>query len=372
VTFLHGCNYPWSTDGRTVFYGMDFGANVWGSHLGVSTRRDAIANDFLEMARLGFTVARWFVFCDGRAGIVYDPSGMPAGLDDYFFADMDTALEIVREAGIRLDLVLLDHRWMFKKPIGGVVDDPTGIRSVRSRAHGRAEVLLTSSGRRLLFERVFEPLVTRYGASGERLDLEGQIASFELMNEPDFVISDWKRDLSRHVAYPVSFAVFGEMVSELSRLVHASSSALVTLGCARLRNLHAWDDPSFGLDLLQVHSYPDTRRLFRAEPDIFGMPAASLGVGRGVILGEFPGDGPTQHPRGASPPATTLDEYLEFALSGGYAGAWPWSFSGTDAYGRLPPEPLRGFAARHPDLVNPLAFTGETDLPDSKSSRQVS
>ena len=38
MRFSHGCNYPWSTDGQTVFYGLDFGANVWGSHLGVSTR----------------------------------------------------------------------------------------------------------------------------------------------------------------------------------------------------------------------------------------------------------------------------------------------------------------------------------------------
>ena len=45
--FLHGCNYPWSTDGTSVYYGMDFGANVWGSHAGVSTRRPQIAADFV-------------------------------------------------------------------------------------------------------------------------------------------------------------------------------------------------------------------------------------------------------------------------------------------------------------------------------------
>ena len=38
-------------------------------------------------------------------------------------------------------------------------------------------------------------------------------------------------------------------------------------------------------------------------------------------------------------------------MSGGYAGGWPWSFSGTDAYGRVPVEPLLRFAERHPDLV---------------------
>src|SRR5262249_25685364 len=67
--FVHGCNYPWTSDGTTIFYGLDFGANIWGSHLGVSARRAAVARDFQMMAALGFTVVRWFVFCDGRAGI---------------------------------------------------------------------------------------------------------------------------------------------------------------------------------------------------------------------------------------------------------------------------------------------------------------
>jgi hypothetical protein len=72
-----------------------------------------------------------------------------------------------------------------------------------------------------------------------------------------------------------------------------------------------------------------------------------------VILGEFPANGPVQHPDGASPPPISLGEYLEFSISNGYAGAWPWSFSGTDAYGRLPVGPLRDFGRAHPDLVNP-------------------
>ena len=92
IEYLHGCNYPWSTDGTTIFYGLDFGANVWGSHLGVSTRRDAVARDFAQMAALGFTVTRWFLFCDGRAGIVYDDRGLPAGIDPHLFHDLDTAL----------------------------------------------------------------------------------------------------------------------------------------------------------------------------------------------------------------------------------------------------------------------------------------
>jgi len=51
-----------------------------------------------------------------------------------------------------------------------------------------------------------------------------------------------------------------------------------------------------------------------------------------------------------------MAEVLDAAVRGGYAGAWPWSFSGTDAYGRLPVDALRAFAARYPHLVNPRAL----------------
>ena len=352
--YLHGCNYPWSTDGDTVFYGLDFGANVWGSHLGVSTRRAAVERDFAAMAALGFTVTRWFLFCDGRAGIVYDDRGLPLGPDPHLFADLDAALEIARATGIRIDFVLLDHRWMFTGVRETIADPVTGGMLEARLPEGRARVLLSQAGRDRLLDRVFVPLVRRYGYAGERADLAASVLAFELMNEPDFVIEEWERDLSSHVRRPLPFEVVAELVSRLSAAIHEHSPALATLGCARAHNLWAWDDDALGLDVLQVHSYPDLRHPDR-EADLYATPASALGVRRNVILGEFPGNAPVQHPAGAAPPATTLDEYLEFAVTGGYAGAWPWSFSGTDAYGRLPEEPLRRFAAKHPDLVNPRA-----------------
>jgi hypothetical protein len=356
VKYLHGCNYPWSTDGSTIFYGLDFGANVWGSHLGVSTRRPAVAQDFREMAALGFRLARWFLFCDGRGGIVYDDAGIPLGPDPHLFADLDAAIEIARDEGISLDLVLLDHHWMFSGLRETVPDMATGALFEARLPVGRANVLLSDEGRDGLFEGVIEPLVRRYGPVGARADLGSAIAAYEFMNEPDFVILEWEADLSSRVRRPLSFEVMADMVSRLSDLVHAEHpGVLATLGCARLHNLWAWDDDAMGLDVLQVHSYPDERHPERG--DIFGTPASGLEVRRSVILGEFPCNGPAQHPRGAEPPPTTLDEYLEFAVSGGYVGGWPWSFSGTDAYGRVPVEPLRRFAKRHPELVNPKALT---------------
>jgi hypothetical protein len=352
--YFHGCNYPWSTDGTTIFYGLDFGANVWGSHLGVSTRREAVARDFAEMASLGFTVARWFVFCDGRSGIVYDDAGMPLRPDPHLFSDMDCALEIARAAAMRIDFVLLDHRWMFEGVRETIADPATGALLEARLPEGRAPVLHSSRGRLALVDRVFLPIVRRYGPRGDRADLSEQVLAYELMNEPDFVIDEWERDVSSHVARPLPFEAVAEMVSALSDVVHDHSSALATIGCARVHNLWAWDDDALGLDVLQVHSYPDIRHPAR-EADLFGAPASSLGVRRAVILGEFPANASEQHPPNAAPPPTTLEEYLEFAVSGGYAGAWPWSFSGTDAYGTIPREPLRRFAARHPTLVHPAA-----------------
>jgi hypothetical protein len=352
--YWHGCNYPWSTDGTTIYYGLDFGGNVWGSHLGVSTRRAAVERDFDAMASLGFSVVRWFVFGDGRAGIVYDDGGLPAGTDPHFFTDLDRALEIARGTGIGLDLVLLDHRWMFEGVRETIADPATGALFEARLPHGRAGVLQTTAGRASLFTRVFEPLVRRYGKGGARGDLASAIFAFELMNEPDFVVEEWERDLSSHVRRPLKFEILADLVARLSELVHRHLPALTTIGCARTHNLWAWDDPALGLDLMQLHSYPDVKHPQR-DAHIVGASAASLGVSRPVVLGEFPGNGPEQHPPDASPPPTTLEEYLEFAVAAGYAGAWPWSFSGTDAYGRLPVEPLRRFAERHPELVNPRA-----------------
>jgi hypothetical protein len=341
VTYLHGCNYPWSTDRQTVFYGLDFGANVWGSHLGVSTRREAVARDLAGIAALGFTVVRWFVFADGRAGIVYDDRGLPVGLDAHFFADLDAALECAGDVGVRIDFVLLDHRWMFRGLAHALADPITGLTYEAELPEGRAGVLLSAAGRDALFDHVLGPMVRRYGPSGARADLGPVVLAYELMNEPDFVVEEWERDLSPRVRRPLRFEQLSALVGRLSEVVHVEHpTALTTIGGARLHNLWAWDDDALGLDLLQVHAYPDASRPDTGG-DVLGTPAAALGVGRPVIIGECP--------------AARIGEYLEFAVDAGYMGAWPWSFSGTDAHGSVPVEPLRAFAARHPDLVNPRA-----------------
>jgi hypothetical protein len=317
---------------------MDFGTNVWGSHLGVTTRRDAIARDFAEMAALGFLVARWFVFCDGRSGIVYDDRSLPAGLDEQFFDDVDAALEIARGANMQVVFVLLDHHWLFRGIHHAMADPITGDMLDARLPEGHARALLSEEGHDALFQYAIEPFIRRYGYEGIRADLQDSIFAFEFMNEPDFVIDEWERDRSRRVRRAVPFAIFALAVARFSDLVHAYTPAIVTIGAARADNLWAWDADGLGLDMLQLHAYPDA--LQPGDVDPFVTPARALDVRRNVILGEFRSKAP-------------LDACIEQALAGGYAGAWPWSFSGTDSYGRLPVDALRRFGERHPDLVNP-------------------
>lgn len=303
----------------------------------MATRRDRVARDFDEMARLGFVVARWFVFCDGRAGIVYDDRSLPGGLDGQFFGDVDAGLEIARDANIRVDLVLFDHHWLFRGIRHTLADPVTGDLLEARLPEGRARILLSQEGHDALFEHVLEPLVLRYSDGGARADLRDQIFAFEFMNEPDFVVDEWERDRSPRVARALPFVALAAAISRLSNLVHAHSPAVVTLGGARADNLWAWDADALGLDVLELHAYPDSPH--PGDVDVFSTPARALDVQRDVILGEFRADAP-------------LDECLEKALAGGYAGAWPWSFSGTDRYGQLEVDALMRFGARHPELVN--------------------
>jgi len=76
--YLNGADYPW------LHYGNDFGANAWGAYgvhdPGTHATVDA---DFGRMEQQGIHFARWWLFADGRAGIVWDSGGMPQGLDQY-------------------------------------------------------------------------------------------------------------------------------------------------------------------------------------------------------------------------------------------------------------------------------------------------
>src|SRR4029079_4651784 len=96
--FVVGANLPW------LSYAGALGANAWSPQGGLASRgRDGGLDERLHLLRArGVEVLRWFVLCDGRAGLRVEPDGTPAGLDDFVLHDFESALEYVGRAGFRM------------------------------------------------------------------------------------------------------------------------------------------------------------------------------------------------------------------------------------------------------------------------------
>ncbi|HTH25533.1 MAG TPA: hypothetical protein VL919_10500 [Vicinamibacterales bacterium] len=294
---ISGINYPWTIYQGKPNYGCDFGRNKWNSHAGVTAHPEDVRADFEAMAAAGFEVTRWFVFTDGRGGVKWNASGEIAGIADRFFDDMDAALEVSASTNVRLCLVLVDFAW---------IDDPVRRVAIESSA---------------FLDRVLEPFLDRYGANSS-------IHSLDVINEPDWVTRELATNPERGVWPIENLRAF---VGGAAARIHARSSALVTVGGGQVRFAREWDDAAYGLDFVQVHSYPDVRYQDR-DVSLFGMTAADFGLSKPLLIGECPPD-PRAHPEGHLSPAYTLDDYLNLARDGGYLGAWPWSFKGVDAFG---------------------------------------
>ena len=294
---ISGINYPWTVFQGKPNYGCDFGWNKWNSHAGVTAHIDDVRADFQAMAAAGFDVTRWFVFTDGRGGVAWNASGELIGLADRFFDDMDAALDIAASTHVRVCLVLVDFAW---------IDEPLRRAALESRA---------------FIDGVLDPFLDRYG-------LNAAIHSLDIINEPDWVTEGLATNAERGV-WPIDR--LRTFVRSVSDRIHADSSALVTVGGGRIKFAREWDDPAYGLDIVQVHSYPDVRYQDR-DDSLFDKTAADFGLSKPLLIGECPSD-PRAHPEGHLSPAYTLDDYLRLARAGGYLGAWPWSFKGVDAFG---------------------------------------
>ena len=306
---IRGINYPWTVFEGRANYGCDFGRNKWNSHTGVTAHPDDVRADFAAMSAARIEVARWFVFTDGRGGITWNGEGEITGLDAAFYADMDAAIDIASSSKVRLCLVLLDFLWF---------DDPQ-----------RRLALLDRYDRTAFLDRVIDPFVDRYGASPA-------IHSFDLINEPDWVTESLATDPQR-AAWPLErLRLFAGSMSERLR---AGSKALLTIGGGRVAAINEWDNDVYDLDFIQVHAYPDVRHPGRND-GVIGKSVADFNVRRPVLIGEFPSN-PRRHPDGHLSPAYSVADHLAAAAAGGYLGAWPWSFKGTDAFGAVELTSLR-------------------------------
>jgi hypothetical protein len=278
-----GANLPW------LDYGHDFGANAWRPRGGVARpdRRERLRRALSDLAASGATLVRWWLLGDGRAGLREDGAGEIDGLDDLFFADLDAAVEALREAGLRAILVLVDFLWL---------DSPRLVSGVR--LGGRAPHVRDPARRARLLASVFAPIAARYAN-------EPTIAGWDLMNEPEWATLgvgtlDPRRSVSRRE--------MRAFLAEAASTFRARATQPLTVGLASRRWLPLLD--GLDLDYHQVHWYES---LDPVTTLVQPVPAPPLGLP--LLLGEFP-------TKGASVPPRAI---VEMAGEAGYSGALAWS-----------------------------------------------
>jgi hypothetical protein len=305
--FFVGINLPW------LSYGGDFGSNAWSPDGGVAcgNARNRLADVFDRLVVQGIRHVRWFMLCDGRAGLRLEDDGRPAGLDEAFFRDADVALEVARTSGVRLLFVLLDFLWFAP---GRIVN---GVQT-----GGRRHLVADSLLRTALLDRVIAPILDRYGR-------DEAVFGWDLVNEPEWATLGVGTINSGQSVSPPAMRSY---VAAAAELVHARTIHPATVGSASAQWLPLVC--GLGLDFYQTHWYD---RHESAAP--LAHPVGQMGLDRPVILGEFP-------TRGS---ARTPSHILEVARTSGYRGVMAWSMLASDEYSDMAAvEPvLRRWAETH-------------------------
>jgi len=286
--FLLGLNLPW------IRYGLDFGANRWqpGGGLARPENREALLRCLDRAAALRPGLLRWFLLCDGRAGIRFDERGDALGLDAHLLSDLDAAIAATRARGLRLLLVLFDYLWLARvRRRDGVL------------LGGRRALIADARRRERLLATVVAPILERFGA-------DPTVAAWEALNEPEWAtlgLGTWDPRKA------VGAAVMRQFLGEIAALVHTRTCQQATVGLASAEGLEL--ARGLGLDFYEVHWYD---RLAARAP--LERPVATLALDRPLLLGEFPTRG------SARPPAAIV----EAARRAGYSGALAWSLLAED------------------------------------------
>ncbi|MGE5619000.1 MAG: hypothetical protein ACM3US_07035 [Sphingomonadaceae bacterium] len=291
--FLAGVNYPWKSY-------QDFGSGAWG-HSGVSSPGvfDEIDTDMANVAATGIQVVKWRVFNDGRFSPDFMEDGSVSGLDEQFFHDLDAALEIAARHDLYLVLSLIDSGfWATQCSLNGV------------QMGGHIDLMSDPAKHRSLIQKAIVPLV-------ERAKWSGRVIAYEVIAEPEWGITELHTEDDGRQTVPL--ADVRDFVAEATTAIHRHGGRLVTVESNRPTHMQYWKD--LGLDYFTFSWYD------WMEPyDPLDVPAASYGLDRPVVLGEYPIEG-SQH--------YSFSQVMDIALRQGYAGAFAWSYGASDKYGSL-------------------------------------
>jgi hypothetical protein len=290
LPFIRGANLPW------LSYGGDFGANAWNRDGGVARpeKVEKLRSVFRELSRNECRVVRWFLFCDGRAGIRFTRAGTPVAADHCLFADIDSALAIAAEFDLRLIFVLFDFLWF------GAAAMVNGVQ-----VGGRGKIISGKYRQSALRRRVLKPLFKRYGASPV-------ILAWDIINEPEWVTGGFDETVPGRT---VSILTLRRFIRKTARLIRRHTRQLATVGLGNAAGLPLVMNT--GLDFYQVHWYDK----WEAKAPLH-KPAAAWNIDRPLLLGEFPTRNSQRTPQAI----------MAAAEKSGYCGALAWSVLGTDPF----------------------------------------
>jgi hypothetical protein len=262
--YLHGANLPWYN------WGCDFGCGGAG---GASDPvvQTAVGAGLEQMQAGGMHVARWWVFPGDPWQITRGAGGAPAGIEPAVFADLDAALQLAETYDIYYVFTLFSAPSHIPQPW---LTDPTQ----RSQL---ADALTT--------------LFAAYNG-------HPRVLAWEVFNEPEWDI--WNGVVSAGAVQATTGTV--------AEAVHASSSALVSVGAASLEGLPFWVGQ--GLDYYTAHWYDPMTGDECALCTDYATVQARYGLDAPLVIGEFY----------AGPDASPAQRFSSLYAKG-YAGAWAWS-----------------------------------------------
>ena len=156
------------------------------------------------------------------------------------------------------------------------------------------------------------------------------ILSWELMNEPEWAISDLPSGAVNANMNPVTMQQFWSFASSASSVIHFYTPDLVTVGSAALKWNKVWTDsfaanrglPQLHLDFYQTHYY-QWMDCCSTNDSVLGtttwspltQKVSTLGLDKPIVVGEV------------HTPTGMGGAMLDTILANGYAGVWGWSYN---------------------------------------------
>jgi hypothetical protein len=343
--FLLGVNYPWYNGYRGLDLGPYLGSktiatvafaipkNSGDGHdvqfpsipirpKTTGFNADGIEAQLADMQAIGVHVLRWFFGNDGRSFMIFDQHDNCTGIDSTALQNVDRVLALAERDQIYVVPVLFDFRFI------------SGDRWLKfddgSSGAGRADVIRDPGKRKALIENFVQPLVKRCANSKA-------ILYWEIMNEAGNVVegTDPKTGFtlggSARVSNGAKVSIV-EMQTFLNEVYDAIKSVdqihlVMPSGLARPRQLafvvgrvkadlfgaHYKDD---GSDWERIQSVANISNELHSK---FG-----LDLNKPLVMTE----GPAKNQR-------HLNEYLQSAFDGGWAGYLAWSYYGLIGYNDL-------------------------------------